>query len=229
MSSQVMSPVFSLISKVVTSKVVISKVITSKVIISKVITSKVNEGKLYFQYKKHLIRASKYKKVKGREREYYRGKYHCTIDLLFDLLGLACFANKNKTCELSYSWFQTSQTGGQLYSDTSPFSIPCQRYWAFLLSKASLIVQPTDGSSVSGGLWTVDLRIMSRKVYQCATGHNPPSSLACRRGRWWIKKFSNVPDASASVRTRRHSRRRSARKRTDAHATSSAGQISLQT
>jgi hypothetical protein len=25
---------------------------------------------------------------------------------------------------LSYSWFQTSQTGGQWYSDTSPFSIP---------------------------------------------------------------------------------------------------------
>ncbi len=26
---------------------------------------------------------------------------------------------------MSYSWFQTSQTGGQQYSDTSPFSIPC--------------------------------------------------------------------------------------------------------
>jgi hypothetical protein len=25
---------------------------------------------------------------------------------------------------LSYSWFQTNQTGGQWYSDTSPFSIP---------------------------------------------------------------------------------------------------------
>ncbi len=25
------------------------------------------------------------------------GKYHCTADLLFDLFGLACFANKNKT------------------------------------------------------------------------------------------------------------------------------------
>jgi hypothetical protein len=25
---------------------------------------------------------------------------------------------------LSYSWFQTSQTEGQWYSDTSPFSIP---------------------------------------------------------------------------------------------------------
>ncbi len=57
-------------------------------------------------------------------REYLRGKYHRTIDLLFDLFGLACFANKNKNCQLSYSRFQTSQTGGQWYSDTSPYSIP---------------------------------------------------------------------------------------------------------
>ena len=51
------------------------------------------------------------------------GKYHCTVDLLFDWFGLAFFANKNKNCQLSYSWFQTSQPGGQQYSDTSPFSI----------------------------------------------------------------------------------------------------------
>ncbi len=29
-------------------------------------------------------------------KEYSRGKYHCTIDLLFDWFGLACFAHKNK-------------------------------------------------------------------------------------------------------------------------------------
>ncbi len=60
----------------------------------------------------------------GQSREYWRGKYHCTVDLLFDRFGLVCFANKNKKRQLSYSWFQTSQTGGQWYSDTSPFSIP---------------------------------------------------------------------------------------------------------
>ncbi len=65
-------------------------------------------------------------------REYLRGKYHCTIDLLFDWFGLVCFANKNKNCQLSYSWFQTSQTGGQRYSDTSPFSIPCLYYRAVI-------------------------------------------------------------------------------------------------
>ncbi len=53
-------------------------------------------------------------------REYYREKYHCTVDLLLDWFGLVCFANKNKNCHLSYSCFQT---GGQWYSDTSPFSI----------------------------------------------------------------------------------------------------------
>jgi hypothetical protein len=54
-------------------------------------------------------------------------KYHCTTDLLFDWFGLVCLANKNKNCQLSYNRFQTSQTGGQSYSDTSPFSIPWAR------------------------------------------------------------------------------------------------------
>jgi hypothetical protein len=36
-------------------------------------------------------------------REYLRGKYHCTIDLLFDWFGLVCFGNKNKNCQLLYS------------------------------------------------------------------------------------------------------------------------------
>ncbi len=28
-----------------------------------------------------------------------KGKYHCTIDLLFDWFGLVSFANKNKNCQ----------------------------------------------------------------------------------------------------------------------------------
>jgi hypothetical protein len=35
-----------------------------------------------------------------RDQEHLRGKYHCTVDLLFDLFGLVCFANKNKSCQL---------------------------------------------------------------------------------------------------------------------------------
>jgi len=31
------------------------------------------------------------------------GKYQGKVDLLFDLFGLVCFANKNKNCQLSYS------------------------------------------------------------------------------------------------------------------------------
>jgi hypothetical protein len=46
-----------------------------------------------------------------------------TVDLLFDWFGLVCFTNKNKHCQLWNSWFQTSQTGGQQYNNTFPFSI----------------------------------------------------------------------------------------------------------
>jgi len=56
-----------------------------------------------------------------------KGEYHCTVDLLFDW-----FANKNKNCQLLRSRFQTSQTGGQQYSDTSPFSIPWCMYYSLL-------------------------------------------------------------------------------------------------
>jgi hypothetical protein len=52
------------------------------------------------------------------------------MDLLFDWFGLVCFPNKNKNCQLSHSWFQTSQTGCQRYSDTSPLVFPG---WAIYL------------------------------------------------------------------------------------------------
>ncbi len=39
-----------------------------------------------------------YPNINMASREYKRGKYHCTIDLLFDWFGLVCFANKNKNC-----------------------------------------------------------------------------------------------------------------------------------
>ncbi len=53
-----------------------------------------------------------------------KGEVHYTIDLLFDWFGSVCFTNKNRNYQLPYSWFQTSQTGGQQYNDTSPSSIP---------------------------------------------------------------------------------------------------------
>ncbi len=58
-------------------------------------------------------------------REYQRGKYHCTVDLLFDWFGNSCMTTDNFCLFLQNRLFQTSQTGGQWYCDTSPFSIPC--------------------------------------------------------------------------------------------------------
>jgi hypothetical protein len=57
-------------------------------------------------------------------RESYRGRYHCTIDLLFDWSGISCMITDNFCFYLQNRLIQTSQTGGQQYSDTSPFSIP---------------------------------------------------------------------------------------------------------
>jgi hypothetical protein len=61
-------------------------------------------------------------------REYYRGKYHCTVDLLFGLESaiwhLTIFVFICKT------WLiQSSQTAGLWYIDTFPFSSPCLTPW----------------------------------------------------------------------------------------------------
>jgi hypothetical protein len=54
---------------------------------------------------------------------YLRGKYHCTVDLLFDWFGISCMTADNFCFYLQNRLIQTNQTGGQWYSDTSPFSI----------------------------------------------------------------------------------------------------------
>jgi hypothetical protein len=54
-----------------------------------------------------------------------KGEYHCTIDLLFDWFGISCMTTDNFCFYLQNRLIQTSWTGGQWYSDTSPFSIPC--------------------------------------------------------------------------------------------------------
>ncbi len=53
-----------------------------------------------------------------------KGLYHCTVDLLFDWFGISCMTTDNFCFYLKIRLIQTSQTGGQQYSDTSPFSIP---------------------------------------------------------------------------------------------------------
>ncbi len=52
------------------------------------------------------------------------GKYQCTVDLLFDWFGISCMTTDNFCFYLQNRQIQTSQTGGQWYSDTSPISIP---------------------------------------------------------------------------------------------------------
>ncbi len=46
-------------------------------------------------------------------REFWRGKYHCTIDLLFDWFGISCMTTDNFCFYLQNGLIQTSQTGGQ--------------------------------------------------------------------------------------------------------------------
>jgi hypothetical protein len=53
------------------------------------------------------------------------GKYHCTVDLLFDWFEISCMTTDNFCFHLLNRLIQTRQTGGQWYSDTSPFSVPC--------------------------------------------------------------------------------------------------------
>ena len=57
-------------------------------------------------------------------QEILKGKYHCTVNLLFDWFGVSCMTTDNYCFYLQNRLTQTSQTGGQWYSDTSPFSIP---------------------------------------------------------------------------------------------------------
>jgi len=57
------------------------------------------------------------------------GKYSCTVDLLFDWFGISCMTIYYFCFYLQNWLIQTSQTGGQRYSDTSTLSIP----WHVLL------------------------------------------------------------------------------------------------
>ena len=66
--------------------------------------------------------------IHRRSQGILRGKYHCTIDLLFDWFGISCMTTDNFCFYLQNKLIQTSPTGGQLYCDTSPFSIPCPKH-----------------------------------------------------------------------------------------------------
>jgi hypothetical protein len=63
--------------------------------------------------------------IEAQTREYWRGKHHCTVKHLFDWFWISCLTTDNFCFYLKNRLIQTSQTGGQWYSVTSPFSIPC--------------------------------------------------------------------------------------------------------
>jgi hypothetical protein len=72
-------------------------------------------------------------------REYYRGKYHCTVDLLFDWFGISSLTTDDFCFYLQNRLIQAGLTGGQWYSDTSPFSIPW--FWpSFHFSERHVLV-----------------------------------------------------------------------------------------
>jgi len=51
------------------------------------------------------------------------GKYHCTVDLLFDWFGISCMTTDNFCFYLQNRLIHTGQTGGQWYNDTFPFPL----------------------------------------------------------------------------------------------------------
>jgi len=57
-------------------------------------------------------------------REHLRGKYHCMVDLLCDWFRNVRLCTTKFSDRSTEAHFQTSQTGGQQYSDTSPLSVP---------------------------------------------------------------------------------------------------------
>ncbi len=56
------------------------------------------------------------------------------VDLLFDWFGIICCTTDNFCFYLQNRLILTSQTGGQWYNDTFPFSIPCSGLLAAIFS-----------------------------------------------------------------------------------------------
>ncbi len=90
------------------------------------------------------------------------------VDLRFDWFGISCMTTDNFCFYLQNRLIQTSQTGGQRYSDTSPFSIP----WA-VLTLATLVETITICVDVTKGntgvtiklyfIWSIPIKILVLK------------------------------------------------------------------
>ncbi len=96
--------------------------------------------------KRFLLRHSRFGQISlfvSLSREYSRGKYHCTVDLLFDWFGISCL-NTDNFSYLQNRKIQTRQTGGQWNSNT-PFwySLPCLIFAPTARAVFSLSKTPT--------------------------------------------------------------------------------------
>ncbi len=60
-----------------------------------------------------------------------------TVDLLFDWFGISCLTFDNFRFYLQNRLIQTGQTGGQRYSDTALFSVPCFKVMRSLVQNSS--------------------------------------------------------------------------------------------
>ena len=74
-----------------------------------------------------------------RDLKFKQVKFTVPLTSLFDWFGISCMTTDNFCFYLQNSLIQTSQTGGQSYSDTSSFSIPwtyieIREYWPSLPS-----------------------------------------------------------------------------------------------
>jgi hypothetical protein len=92
------------------------------------------------------------------------GKYHSTIGLLFYWFGISCMTTDNFCFYLQNRLIQASQTGGQWYIDTSPFSIPwhgsCEQSQSGVDAIKLFYIQ----STYTGGNWPK--KSISQKCHQ---------------------------------------------------------------
>jgi hypothetical protein len=128
-------------------------------------------------------------------RECWRGKCHCTIDLLFYWFALVCFAYKNKNSELSNHSFQTSKTGGQQYSDTSPFSIPCSKHNHMRVIMLSVIFPSVALLSISLSITLVLIAVMLNVIML----RTPDRSEICGLSRQFSKPVMPVRETGLSL------------------------------
>ncbi len=89
------------------------------------------------------------------------GKYHCTIDLLFDWLGISCMKTDIFCFDLQNRLIQPSQTGGQRYRNTSPL-----QYSLFILFKDR---QQHSGCTLAFGLQLMLNPCQKIQCIQCSS------------------------------------------------------------